>query len=474
VSAGFLEQSPYQIEAEFDGRNDITLCLNGGERIKRAWAVQAPLRCGPVRVRLFAFDLETEALARIGPRLEVRAWLREWSGISVYRDGFRIWPYGEPHDDWLRLDQRRVNNPMVRLSNNQVVGFVEVSADRNQEIRDQTSREGLIHNEAFVDLQRFVLHAMQVLEAERQTQRHPDGKRSGRKQSMRRVVDEPDGVTEALVRLAKQADGALGDELQRAAQRVRAQLETREQAYRRALDGYCDLAAIGHTSSLLGRSLTAELASVRELVSGIRSSLIRRGRANPTEIASRVAELELMLESVSRQAHVVATAGSGSARRRRSIDVPAELFRVRDGLRTVLEQEQATLEVDAPAGMVLRTEMRPETFTSIISTLVRNSLEWRRDDRPLEMVLVVREADEDLEVLFSDNGKGVPGSLEDKLFDPGVSGHDAAGMGLTIARNVVLSHAGTISLVTDKRRKGATLRIQLPRKRSRATSPRSA
>ncbi len=122
-----------------------------------------------MRARLFAFDLETEAVARIGPRMEVRAWLREWSGVSVYRDGFRIWPYGEPHDDWLRLDQRRVNNPVVRLSNNQVVGFVEISADRNPELRDQTNREGLIHNEPLADLQKFILHAMQALEAKRQT-----------------------------------------------------------------------------------------------------------------------------------------------------------------------------------------------------------------------------------------------------------------------------------------------------------------
>jgi len=66
------------------------------------WNGSGELRCGPLRMRIFGFDLETEALARIGPRTEVRAWLREWSGISVYRDGFRVWPYGEPHDDWLR------------------------------------------------------------------------------------------------------------------------------------------------------------------------------------------------------------------------------------------------------------------------------------------------------------------------------------------------------------------------------------
>ena len=97
-----------------------------------------------------------EALARIGPRLEVRAWLKEWTGVSIYRDGFRIWPYGEPHDDWLRLDQRRVNSPVEHLSNNQVIGFIDIGRDRNPELMDQTNREGLIHNPAFEDLRKLV------------------------------------------------------------------------------------------------------------------------------------------------------------------------------------------------------------------------------------------------------------------------------------------------------------------------------
>jgi hypothetical protein len=49
--------------------------------------------------------------------MEVRAWLKEWTGVSIYRDGLRIWPYGEPQDDCLRLDQRRDNSPVEHLNN---------------------------------------------------------------------------------------------------------------------------------------------------------------------------------------------------------------------------------------------------------------------------------------------------------------------------------------------------------------------
>lgn len=471
VTGGFLDQAPYRVEAEFDGLSTVKVRVNGAQAIEQVWTGSA-LRCGPVRARLFAFDLETDAIARIGPRMEVRAWLREWSGISVYRDGFRIWPYGEPHDDWLRLDQRRVNNPVVRLSNNQVVGFVEISADRNPELRDQTSREGLIHNEGFADLQRFVLHAMQALEAERQVLRHPGGKQPERRQSKPAGAQELTGIPDALERLARQADGDLGEELLRTADRVRSQLATREATHRRMLDGYSDLAALGHTASLLGRSVNVGLAGLRERVTSLRTTLGRRAGADPVSLASSVAELETMLEQVSGQLALVASAGAGAARRRRGIDVPAELCRVRDGLWSVLEQERAELQVQAPEGVLLRTEMRPETFASLVNVLVRNSLEWRYANRVLRMIATVRESGDSIDILFSDSGRGVLATLEDKLFEPGVSGNDGAGMGLTIARNIVTSHGGTISLVVDRRRKGATFRIVLPRKRSRATAVR--
>ena len=169
----FLEKAPYRVEAEFDGEQTITIALNNRRPVAQRWNGHGELSCGPVRIRIFAFDLEGESLARIGPRMEVRAWLREWTGVSIYRDGFRVWPFGEPHDDWLRLDQRRVNNPVEKLSNNQVIGFIDIGRDRNPDLMDQTNREGLIHNQALDDLRRLVNFVLQSIEAERQSIRHP-------------------------------------------------------------------------------------------------------------------------------------------------------------------------------------------------------------------------------------------------------------------------------------------------------------
>ena len=48
----------------------------------------------------------------------------------------------------------------------------------------------------------------------------------------------------------------------------------------------------------------------------------------------------------------------------------------------------------------------------------------------------MEESGDNIEILFSDDGKGVAPTLEEHLLEPGVSGSDRAGMGLTIARNI--------------------------------------
>jgi len=50
-------------------------------------------------------------------------------------------------------------------------------------------------------------------------------------------------------------------------------------------------------------------------------------------------------------------------------------------------------------------------------------------------------------VLFNvrDNGKGIPPSLIDKIFERGISGDDSTGLGLAICKEVVEAHGGTIT-----------------------------
>ena len=65
--------------------------------------------------------------------------------VYLYRDGIRVYPYGNEEDDWLNIDALRGTvSAGWFLSNDQVIGCVDISHEHNPGLRDKTSREGLV------------------------------------------------------------------------------------------------------------------------------------------------------------------------------------------------------------------------------------------------------------------------------------------------------------------------------------------
>ena len=466
LRSDILERAPYRIDAVFDGKQTIEITLNDSRRsVEHLWNGQGDLQCGPARVRLFAFDLEPDAVARIGPRVEVRAWLKEWSGISVYRDGFRVWPYGEPHDDWLRLDQRRVNNPVVRLSNNQVLGFVEITNDGNPDLVDQTNREGLLQSRALDDLRRLMYFVLQILESERQRLRHPTGELE-RQSKERRDDTERLSATAELQRLARSAPLELASQLRRLATKVK-DTSAREEAQQRLfIEGYSELAAVGQAAIGLTVSVQPVLEEMRNRLQSIRGAVGSHDRA----LSRSVRALEEATQVLATRMSLMVPIEKGGGHRRHNMDVPSELDSFRELAGPLLAPRKIALLVDAPRRSVLRVEMRPESFHRILHILMTNSLEWLHGVRKPEIRIKATARGDSCHLVFSDNGPGIAPDLAERVFEPLYSGKEGGrGMGLTIARNIVVFHGGEIEVITDRRRRGANIRVVLPRRRSRAT-----
>ncbi|RKE52382.1 sensor histidine kinase [Sphingobacterium detergens] len=92
-----------------------------------------------------------------GVEKHVRENARKNGGIRLYRNGFRVLPYGEPNNDWLRLDASVVRNTIIAPHGNMnYFGFVEVVDKEGELFQEQSSREGLLENEALEELRDFV------------------------------------------------------------------------------------------------------------------------------------------------------------------------------------------------------------------------------------------------------------------------------------------------------------------------------
>ena len=122
---------------------------------------------GPVKGTFYVFDRDREVLTKLGDSQLVQNYLDENGGVRVYRDGIRVYNYGEPNDDWLGLDLRRVNTPTRNISRNIVVGAIDLSLERSNQLTEKTNREGFVENDAYHRLRQIVLGALSVFETER-------------------------------------------------------------------------------------------------------------------------------------------------------------------------------------------------------------------------------------------------------------------------------------------------------------------
>lgn len=107
-----------------------------------------------------------------------KKWLSTFSGIKIYRDNFRVRPYGEisePAFDWLGIGARKAENPAsvakeeggYRLGPDNLSGTVKISRLNNFDIKDKSSREGLQETESFKLFKRLLIQIISQLEADR-------------------------------------------------------------------------------------------------------------------------------------------------------------------------------------------------------------------------------------------------------------------------------------------------------------------
>lgn len=102
-------------------------------------------------------------------------WLEKFGGIKIFRDNFRVRPYGETKSssfDWLDLGKRALSNPTVtrpgyRVRPQQVYGIVNISRIDNINFEDKSSREGLQENDTFSLFKEIIKSIIEIFEQDR-------------------------------------------------------------------------------------------------------------------------------------------------------------------------------------------------------------------------------------------------------------------------------------------------------------------
>jgi C4-dicarboxylate-specific signal transduction histidine kinase len=344
----------------------------------------------------------------------------------------------------------------MRLSNNQVVGAVYISADGNKGLRDQTNREGIVSSPAFEDFKEALKEVLSKLEVKRDTYRRGQ-----------RPQKPAIGLFEALdiAPLREYVEKRYPDDTE-----LKAFLGERTRAFEHGVAEVQQVLARYRRLATLGLIIDVVLHEGRTPVAAIsnETALAKRDVERAGDKAVDPQVLLKRLSIITQQTEVLSTLFkrlapfSGRKRGR-----PAEI-----AIEEVLSDACALfgkritelhVEMRLPSGRTLVTADQAE-MQQIFVNLLDNSLYWLekvpQDRRTIAIEVSLRPGE--LVILFSDSGPGVPEDVRDRIFDPYFSTKpDGVGLGLTIAGETAAEYDGALELVSGGRLSGATFRVTL-------------
>lgn len=389
----------------------------------------------------------------IGDRNQVRELQRRWSGILLFRDGFRVLPYGEDDDDWLALDRRALGSTGYLLNKAQFVGRATISRLGNPLLIDQTNREGLRvcpEQQAFVGLLQLAIqyHLRDFL-----------------KDVQRRHKDQPLDMTEAktdVSNLEKRANAALRkirhmapnsaetiEELQHTFFEIK---EFFDRAQNRIAEVESEnrqmmqIAGVG----LLVEVVAHELARSTENTLAVLAAL--HGRDVPEQIEGLLNSLRSEMTAVSKRLRVLDPLSVSGRQRKEKFNLGTLINDSLSGHELQFERHGVKLKVTMPKDPI-RVHAVKGMIVQIIENLVSNSLYWldlRREHEPgFQPYIAIDMENDPLTITYEDNGRGVAKENHEKIFRAFFSLKEKSkrrGLGLYIARQCAEHHGGTLTL----------------------------
>jgi len=447
----------------YRGRERVFV-LEGTHLVSVADSTPRVLRSlGPFDVEIYWYNRRIlTALEGIGDRRLVLRLVNEWGGgVMVFRDGFRVLPYGGPEDDWLGLDRIALGSPGYKVNRAQLIGRLSISSVRNPALTDQTNREGLRDSDEKRALIRLLRH---IIQTEFRTFLDQTDAADRPREPVavdeldERVQEEAKEIRKNLAELIRRVPALreqqpLLDAIGGAVDRLRVLMdEVRELAsqYEAGRGQLLNLAGIGLTVEMLAHELN------RATEHALRTLADAPDQGLPRQVESLVRTLETQLKTLQKRLRILDPLSTTARQRKELFDVVELVRDTIDAHRDRLERERIDVRLGVePRSAHPRLPIRAVKgmVVQILENLLANSVYWLRQQRTLDpshasqICIVVDTKAKTLSV--TDNGPGVAPELKERIFEAFFTTKPAGtgkGLGLFIAREIAKYHGAELFL----------------------------
>ena len=513
--------SPQILDTEQTSSNRVVSTAGGGFWNEVFKDGNSPVpKCGPTRLEFYYIPREDVPALSL-KRGQINQFMDSNQGIRIYRDNFRVMPYGKPNGegDWLGLGIRRTSSPGSvrgamggwRVGYNQIVGAVFIGRETNPDLLDQTNREGIVEGPAFYDLRRFTDSAIRFFELRRQqyekdkapkdttklTKAFQDAEKTNQlsiqaigelRNSLNRTFDlaNQEGFTlpaefnaelKQLGANIEQIDKVVNEQ-KRVQERLLQATEERDEEFQQQKDTLGNLASLGILAAAFGHETEGASNLVLENSNQLRTNIGKLILVQPDVLQSIDENLDAILYGASKVnsfAKFTLKNVSRDKRKRKLIKIEQVVHRVFEGFSSILEKDRKIKVEFEFADNLPSIHAFAIDWESIVVNFITNAV-WALEDIPAEKRQIKLRIYSDTTFLhfwFADSGKGIAAELGKDIFLPTISSKRnlkgeviGTGMGLAIVKGFVEAYDGTIEVVSPSTLGGAEFHITVPFSRS--------
>lgn len=395
--------------------------------------------CGDFKFNFFVFDFAADKESAYYLDKKDKETIKEHR-IYLYRDHIRVAPYGDPDNDWLEIDKKRgVGRAGDYLSNDQVVGFVDISKQGNPRLKDKTNREGLIEEgnatrDFIVLLHSFLLFIRQ--HAYRQYQERVKQQKEQQINKLKVVDNQFSRLKESIGENTK-AISAYND--------LYRSYQIEKKFYQNRLDNTEDLAAVGLSVETASHDMSMMLTKGVDTIDNLIKD-IDGGVLTDEQVENELHSIRGMFSFVKDQMRDIQLMFKSSKQKRRPIRFEDLLGKVEKIYKRTLNREHIEYSL-IKTGSPIVAKCTDAVILQLLINLFDNAVYWLGAPDIVEKKITITLDGEKQQVVFSDNGPGIRDDDKPFIFEAFYSGkEDGRGLGLYIARQLLQRMGYSISL----------------------------
>lgn len=457
-------EHPVEFQTGIVTREDLLGLIGTSEEIHES----ALTDVGPFEFEAYWFNRQRLAkIESIGDREQVRKLQRSWSSLMLFRDGFRVFPYGDEGDDWLNLDRKAMGRSGYTLNKAQFIGRCKISRTKNPYLLDQTNREGLRENQssfALVNIlqilmQEYLYTAMKSVDKQYKNQKvkiksaetELDSLVKRTKVSLRTLKRNKDSSVAAASEDIEQTLFSYADIVKK----YRTRITEVEQESRQMTE----MAGIG----LMVEVVAHELARASE--NALLNLNVLSKDKDPGEIDKKLASLKAQMKTLLKRLKVLDEISIPGRQRKESVGVISVIEEILEGHQSLFEQDEIVVNFIKPS-QEIKVQVVKGMIVQIIENLISNSKYWMLTRKNTEKsssytpCITIEVTEFPLSIRFKDNGRGISPENYNRVFQPFFSLKEKTkrrGLGLYVASECAEYNGAVLYLDTDSKNEDGRL-----------------